>query len=115
MTTSEAELADIARTIAQQSIVLLRNERGTLPLKRTTAVALIGEFAENPRFQGGGSSNVQVASFTTARKEIRSFPPPLGPGAPCPRMRGRGDRRGAARRGRGRSPRRPMSRCSSSD
>ncbi|GAA3113001.1 glycoside hydrolase family 3 C-terminal domain-containing protein [Streptomyces echinatus] len=75
VTTSEAELADIARTIAQQSIVLLRNERGTLPLKRTTAVALIGEFAENPRFQGGGSSNVQVASFTTARKEISRFLP----------------------------------------
>ncbi|MFE6030684.1 glycoside hydrolase family 3 C-terminal domain-containing protein [Streptomyces niveus] len=71
--TSQAELAGIARTIAQQSIVLLRNERETLPLKRSGTVALIGEFAERPRFQGGGSSHVQVASFATAREEIGRF------------------------------------------
>jgi len=71
--TSEAELVELARTVAQQSIVLLRNERDTLPLARTGTVALIGEFAENPRFQGGGSSNVNVASFATAREEIGRF------------------------------------------
>ncbi len=70
---SEAELIEFARTVAQQSIVLLRNERDTLPLARTSTVALIGEFADKPRFQGGGSSNVKVASFATARDEIGRF------------------------------------------
>jgi beta-glucosidase len=70
---SEAELVELARTVAQQSIVLLRNERATLPLARTGTVALIGEFAEKPRFQGGGSSGVNVASFATARDEISRF------------------------------------------
>ena len=72
-TTSTAELVELARTVAQQSIVLLRNERDTLPLARTGTVALIGEFAEKPRFQGGGSSNIKVASFATARDEIGRF------------------------------------------
>jgi beta-glucosidase len=70
---SQAELVELARTVAQQSIVLLRNERGTLPLGRSCTVALIGEFAEQPRFQGGGSSNVNVASFANARDEIGRF------------------------------------------
>ena len=73
LASNEAELVELARTVAQQSIVLLRNERGTLPLARTGTVALIGEFAEKPRFQGGGSSNVNVASFATAREEIGRF------------------------------------------
>jgi len=67
------ELVELARTVAQQSIVLLRNERDTLPLARTGTVALIGEFAEQPRFQGGGSSKVNVASFANARDEIGRF------------------------------------------
>jgi len=70
---SEDELVEFARTAAQQSIVLLRNERDTLPLVRTGTVALIGGFAENPRFQGGGSSQVNVGSFATARTEIGRF------------------------------------------
>ncbi|MEV8403804.1 glycoside hydrolase family 3 C-terminal domain-containing protein [Streptomyces niveus] len=70
---SEAELVELARTVAQQSIVLLRNERDTLPLARTSTVALIGEFAHKPRFQGGGSSGVNVASYATARDEIGRF------------------------------------------
>jgi len=70
---SAAELVELARSVAQQSIVLLRNEHDTLPLARTGTVAIIGEFAEKPRFQGGGSSEVPVASFATARTEIGRF------------------------------------------
>ena len=73
---SVPELVELARTAAQQSIVLLRNERDTLPLARTGTVALIGELAEKPRFQGGGSSRVNVASFATAREEICRFVSP---------------------------------------
>ena len=47
----------LAQKCAEESIVLLRNEN-TLPLKSGTKVALIGSFAENPRYQGAGSSIV---------------------------------------------------------
>lgn len=43
---------------AQQSMVLLKNENNILPLKPKTKVAIIGDFAKNPRYQGGGSSFV---------------------------------------------------------
>jgi beta-glucosidase len=41
---------------ARQSIVLLKNENSILPLKAGTNVAVIGDFAKNPRYQGAGSS-----------------------------------------------------------
>lgn len=47
-----------ARKIAQESIVLLKNEYCLLPLKHDTKIAVIGDFAENPRYQGFGSSVV---------------------------------------------------------
>ena len=47
----------LARKCAAESIVLLEND-GILPLKPGTRAALIGEFAEKPRFQGAGSSLV---------------------------------------------------------
>lgn len=47
----------LARKIASESMVLLKNE-GILPLKNTQTVALIGRFAKEPRIQGSGSSKV---------------------------------------------------------
>lgn len=47
-----------ARRAAGESIVLLKNEDRILPLSRGTEVAVIGDFARLPRFQGGGSSSV---------------------------------------------------------
>ncbi|MDC3421512.1 glycoside hydrolase family 3 C-terminal domain-containing protein [Aquibacillus koreensis] len=41
---------------ARQSMVLLKNENNILPLKAGTEVAVIGDFAKNPRYQGAGSS-----------------------------------------------------------
>lgn len=41
---------------ARQSIVLLKNENNILPLQAGTNVAVIGDFAKNPRYQGAGSS-----------------------------------------------------------
>ncbi|MBD5133478.1 MAG: beta-glucosidase [Clostridiales bacterium] len=47
-----------ARRAAGESIVLLKNEDRILPLAPGTRVAVIGDFAQTPRFQGGGSSSV---------------------------------------------------------
>ncbi|MBM7661824.1 beta-glucosidase [Bacillus mesophilus] len=41
---------------ARQSMVMLKNEKNILPLKAGTKVAVIGDFAKNPRYQGAGSS-----------------------------------------------------------
>jgi beta-glucosidase len=49
---------ELAREAARESIVLLRNEGGVLPLKPGASVAVLGEFARTPRFQGAGSSQV---------------------------------------------------------
>lgn len=49
----------LARRIARESMVLLQND-GTLPLANEQRVAVIGEFAERPRYQGGGSSHVNA-------------------------------------------------------
>ena len=53
-----------ARKIAAESMVLLKND-GVLPLKKDAKVAFIGEFARTPRFQGGGSSNVNAYKVTS--------------------------------------------------
>lgn len=49
---------ELARTAAEQSIVLLKNEENLLPLKHTANVAVIGQFAFQYRYQGAGSSLV---------------------------------------------------------
>lgn len=46
------------RELAGQCIVLLKNENALLPLKTTDKIALIGEMAKAPRFQGDGSARV---------------------------------------------------------
>ena len=48
----------LAREALGESIVLLKNEGSLLPLSMTDNIAVIGSFAKEPRFQGGGSSYV---------------------------------------------------------
>lgn len=48
----------IAQKAAQESIVLLKNEDALLPLMNNETVAVIGDFANTPRYQGAGSSIV---------------------------------------------------------
>ena len=55
-----------AAEIAADCMVLLKNEENLLPLAKEDAVALIGEFAEKPRFQGGGSSHINCFKTTGA-------------------------------------------------
>lgn len=50
---------------AEECMVLLKNE-GVLPLDKNDKIAFIGEFAEKPRFQGGGSSHLNCSEITSA-------------------------------------------------
>lgn len=55
----------LASDIAAESAVLLKNE-DVLPLTKAKKIAFIGEFAETPRFQGGGSSHINAISTSNA-------------------------------------------------
>lgn len=55
----------IAEDIATECAVLLKNE-DVLPLKEAEKVLYVGEYAEKPRFQGGGSSHINVSKVTSA-------------------------------------------------
>jgi len=48
----------LAQRAAEESAVLLKNEEDMLPLQENDSIALIGMFAKQPRYQGGGSSKV---------------------------------------------------------
>lgn len=57
---------ELAVEAARQSIVLLKNEAGSLPLVPGAKVAVIGDFAKNPRYQGAGSSLVEPTRLESA-------------------------------------------------
>lgn len=62
----------LAGKIEEESAVLLKNEDQILPLSETDNIAVIGVFAKQPRYQGGGSSHInayKVTSFLDAAKE----------------------------------------------
>ena len=61
----------LARSAAAESIVLLRNEGNLLPLASGESLAVIGRFAKEPRYQGGGSSHVNPTQVECALDEIR--------------------------------------------
>ncbi|WEV46418.1 glycoside hydrolase family 3 C-terminal domain-containing protein [Bifidobacterium sp. ESL0690] len=63
---------DVARRAAREAMVLLKNEDGLLPVKPGTKLAVIGEFARTPRYQGAGSSLInanKLTSFLDALKD----------------------------------------------
>ena len=51
---------EAAREAAEKCIVLLKNDENILPLKKDAKVAVIGDFAAHPRYQGAGSSMVNA-------------------------------------------------------
>ena len=63
----------LAREAASRSIVLLRNEGGLMPLNRAARLAVIGAFAEQPRYQGAGSSQINPTRVDKAIDEIRAL------------------------------------------
>ena len=67
---------ELARKVAMDCCVLLKNEDGLLPLKAETIskVALIGDFGRgHPRYQGMGSSSVQSEKVVTVYDELHRF------------------------------------------
>ncbi|MGD6831256.1 beta-glucosidase [Sutcliffiella halmapala] len=63
----------LAREIASESMVLLKNEDNLLPLKKEGTLAVIGAFAEEPRFQGGGSSYIIPTKIDIPLREIEKL------------------------------------------
>jgi beta-glucosidase len=71
---NEAEHHAIARRAARECAVLLKNDNEALPLHLTAGatVAVIGEFARTPRYQGAGSSQVNSTILDTPLDELRA-------------------------------------------
>ncbi|MCZ7422104.1 glycoside hydrolase family 3 C-terminal domain-containing protein [Verrucosispora sp. WMMA2121] len=67
----------LARTAAADCAVLLKNEADLLPLRPSAGdvIAVIGEFARTPRFQGAGSSQVNPTRLDVALEELRAAVP----------------------------------------
>ncbi|MBR6336437.1 MAG: glycoside hydrolase family 3 C-terminal domain-containing protein, partial [Ruminococcus sp.] len=63
----------LARRIASECIVLLKNDKKILPLDTKKKIAFIGEFADKPRFQGGGSSHINTEQTLSALKASEEF------------------------------------------
>lgn len=63
----------VARETARSCAVLLKNDSGVLPLRRDTRIAVIGEFARTPRYQGGGSSHIKATRVDAALDAIRAI------------------------------------------
>lgn len=64
---------EIARQAEEESIVLLKNESGILPIREGTKVAVIGKYAKAPRYQGGGSSHVNSSRVSAALESLAQF------------------------------------------
>ncbi|MFD7873701.1 glycoside hydrolase family 3 C-terminal domain-containing protein [Streptomyces sp. NPDC059766] len=69
----------LARQVAARCVVLLKNDpvagRSVLPLEEGRSLAVIGEFARSPRYQGGGSSHVNPTRVDVPLDEIRALAP----------------------------------------
>ncbi|MDD2575774.1 MAG: glycoside hydrolase family 3 N-terminal domain-containing protein, partial [Acholeplasmataceae bacterium] len=59
---------------AQEAIILLQNKNNILPLNDKDKVCIIGEFAENPRYQGAGSSIVNPTKLEKTLDFIAQYP-----------------------------------------
>ncbi len=58
---------------AEESMVLLKNEDNILPLKEKTKVALVGDFAMTPRYQGAGSSLVNCTKLENTLDIVKEY------------------------------------------
>lgn len=63
----------LAREIASQCMVLMKNDNNVLPLKKDAKVALIGEMAHTPRYQGAGSSLINPIRLDNAYQTMKDM------------------------------------------
>lgn len=66
-----------AAEVAKNAVVLLKNEDSILPLGENDRIAVIGEMAAEPRYQGGGSSHVNPYRVSSALEEMKKLCPGL--------------------------------------
>ena len=60
----------ISKEVALSSMVLLKNEKNMLPLKKDDKILVIGEFAEKPRYQGAGSSFLNPPKVDSLKESL---------------------------------------------
>jgi beta-glucosidase len=63
----------LAREVARECIVLLKNDNDILPLKKEGRIAVIGAFAKNTRYQGGGSSHINPTKLDNTFDEMKKL------------------------------------------
>lgn len=64
---------NLAREIASQCMVLMKNDNNLLPLKKDAKIALIGEMAHTPRYQGAGSSLINPIKLDNAYQTMKDM------------------------------------------
>jgi len=69
---NKKEHHELAKKVAAESIILLKNGMNLLPLAKKGKIAVIGDFAENPRYQGAGSSQINPTQLDSALQSLRS-------------------------------------------
>ena len=65
----------LAQQAAEECLVLLKNEDQLLPLKKSGTIAVIGQLAKQPRYQGGGSSHVNSWKVDSPWEELQRIAP----------------------------------------
>lgn len=63
----------LVRRAAAESAVLLKNDNNMLPIVDKKPFAVIGHFAKEPRYQGAGSSHVQVEQLPGVTDELETL------------------------------------------
>lgn len=66
------EMSEKSGNFSAQCAVLLKND-GLLPIERSRKIAFIGEFAEKPRYQGAGSSHINVPHAISALETAKGL------------------------------------------
>lgn len=64
---------ELAKKIASQCMVLMKNDNNVLPLKKDVKVAVIGEMARTPRYQGAGSSLINPIKLDSALDTMKGM------------------------------------------
>ena len=73
--TAAIDYHELARKAAAESIVLLKNDNGILPIDpaKTKSIAVIGTFAKKPRIQGAGSAEVTPTRVDIPWEEVQKI------------------------------------------